>query len=339
MARAAFDALSGEIHASAKSVLIEDSRFVRDAMAARLRSSFGMSGTDAQAVMAYGDDAQAMAVAADYSGPAFWTQGFGSWGATDGDDNAAEVTRNTGGVFGGVDSSIGDWRLGLLAGYSHTSFEADDRASKGDSDNYHLGLYGGGQWGAFGLRAGAAYTWSDIETTRSATFPGVSERLKSDYDAGTFQVFGEFGYGIEAGGARFEPFGSLAYVNLDTDGFSESGGDAALRGSDDATDATFTTLGLRAEAGIETDSIAVTARGMIGWRHSLGDTLPHSAHAFAGSDAFTVEGIAIAEDAAVFEAGLDLILSPEASLGVSYAGQLAEDATDHGFKADLSISF
>lgn len=338
-ARAAFDALSGEIHASAKTVLIEDSRFVRDAMGARLRASFGASVNDAQAVMALDANAMPMAVAADHAGPAFWTQGFGSWGSTNGDGNAAAVDRSTGGMFGGLDRSFGDWRLGMLAGYSHTSFDVDDRAASGNSDNYHLGLYGGGQWGAFGLRAGAAYSWNDIETTRGASFTGFSERLKSDYDAGTFQAFGEVGYGVELGTARFEPFANLSFVNLDTDGYSESGGDAALRSDDSSTETTFTTLGLRAEAGFGIGSIDAAARGMIGWRHAFGDTLPRTAQAFSGGNDFTITGVEIAEDAAVVEAGFNFGLPTGATLGLSYTGQLAEDASDHGVKADLSLSF
>ena len=38
------------------------------------------------------------------------------------------------GLLIGADGLVGDWRLGLLAGYSHSSFDVDDRASSGSSD-------------------------------------------------------------------------------------------------------------------------------------------------------------------------------------------------------------
>lgn len=88
-----------------------------------------------------------MLVAPDHSGPAFWLNGFGSWGSTDSAGNAVSLDRNTGGLLIGADGMVGDWRIGLLFGYSHSSFKARDRASSGSSDNYHLGLYGGKQWG------------------------------------------------------------------------------------------------------------------------------------------------------------------------------------------------
>ncbi len=55
-APAAFDAISGEVHASAGSVLIEDSRFVREAVDARLRAAFAGVGANAMPVLAYGDE-------------------------------------------------------------------------------------------------------------------------------------------------------------------------------------------------------------------------------------------------------------------------------------------
>jgi len=36
---------------------------------------------------------------------------------------------------------------------------------------------------------------------------------------------------------------------------------------------------------------------------------------------------------------LDLNLTPQASFGVSYTGQVASDADDHGFWANLNVKF
>ena len=82
-----------------------------------------------------------------------------------------------------------------------------------------------------GFRAGGAATWHDISTSRSVSFPDA-ETLKSNYGALTTQGFGELGYGIQMGGFAIEPFGNLAYVNLETDSFRERGGDAVVVGGD-----------------------------------------------------------------------------------------------------------
>ncbi len=337
-ARSAFDSLSGEIHASAATALVEDSRFVREAAINRLRGAFGDVGAAPIPLMAYGDDGPKV-TGATIEQYGVWASGFGNWGTTDSNGNAAELDRTTGGFLIGADALVGDnWRLGLLAGYSHTSFDVDDRHSSGDSDNYHLGAYGGSQWGNWGLRAGAAYTWHTIDTSRSVVFPGFTDDLSADYDAGTAQVFGELGYRIDMKPVAFEPFANLAYVNFRNDSFNESGGAAALTGSSNTTDATFTTLGVRASTDFVLGNVAATARGMLGWQHAFGDT-PEATLAFAGTDGFGISGAPIAEDALALEAGLDFRLSPKTTLGVSYNGQLASDAIDNAFRADLSIKF
>ena len=338
-ARYAFDQLSGEVHASAKSVLIDDSRFVREAAVDRLRAALDGVGASSRPVMAYGEGgAQLAAPTTDRF--AVWGQGFGSWGQIDGDGNAARLDSSTGGFFLGADMPVFEtWRLGILAGYSRTNFDVDDRASSGSSDNYPLGLYAGTQWGNLGFRSGLAYTWHEIDTSRSVLFPGFGESLKSGYDAATFQAFGEFGYRLDVRSVAFEPFANLAYVSFDSDGFTEQWGAAALHAGGQTTDTTFTTLGLRVAAGLDIGGMDVTARGTLGWRHAFGDTTPLSTQAFAGGDPFTVAGVPIARNAAVVEAGLDVSLTPQATLGIAYNGQLASDARQNGFKADLTVRF
>src|SRR3546814_5669968 len=92
-----------------------------------------------------------------------------------------------------------------MAGYSHTTFTASDRASSGQSDNYHLGVYGATQWGKLALRTGAAYTWYDIHTERTVSMPGLDDHLSADNNAGAVQAFGELGYGIDLSDTRVEP--------------------------------------------------------------------------------------------------------------------------------------
>ncbi|MCV3243286.1 autotransporter domain-containing protein [Mesorhizobium sp. ZC-5] len=356
-ARQALDALSGEMHASLRGAFLEDSRFVREAMLDRTRSSLGGIAAPALPVMGYGSEgltpeqqealvkegksARVFSPApADSDRFAVWARGFGSWGTWDSNGNAADFDRSIGGLFVGADAAVAEtWRVGLVTGYSRSSFHVDDRASSSDSDNYHLGLFGGTRWGNLGLSLGAAHTWHDIETGRGIAFPGFAGSAEASYDARTAQVFGELGYQVDRGSFALEPFANLAYVNVHTDGFAEDGGAAALTSASGTTDATFTTLGLRASTDINLGSMLAAARGMLGWRHTFGDVTPFSDLAFAGGEAFTIAGTPIAEDALVLEAGFDVGLSEKTSLGVSYSGQIASDASDHGFRADLTVKF
>ncbi|WP_245417599.1 autotransporter domain-containing protein [Aminobacter sp. AP02] len=338
-ARDALDQLSGDIHASASGASTQTSSFLGEFANDRVRSAFGDVAAPDLPVMAYGDGGIEW-VAADNDRFVVWGQALGNWGSVDGNGSADSFDHSSGGLIAGGDTIVGDeWRLGLLAGYSRTSFDTDDGASSGDSNNYHVGAYGGRHWGAIGLRAGAAYTWHAIETSRNVSFPGLNETLKADYDASTAQAFIEAGYRTEMGRFAFEPFAGLAYVSTSTDAFAETGGSAALSSAETRFDSTTTTLGLRAATDVSFGGTAATVRGGLGWRHAFGDVSPSSIVAFAGGDSFTVYGAPIARDALLVEAGLDVAISSKASLGLNYFGQIASSARDHGVKANFAVKF
>ncbi len=343
-ARAAFDQVSGDTHASVRTALTEDSRFVRGSALDRLRSAFDAPGATRMPVMSYAPGGPTSVKIAPPESFAIWGQAYGSWGRWNSDGNAARLNRSTGGFTVGVDTlafstATMPVRFGVLAGYSNTNFNTANRSSSGSSDNYHMGVYAGTQWGGFGFRAGAVHTWHDIRTSRSVAFAGFNDTLRGNYDARTTQVFGDLGYRIDAGRFGFEPFANLAYVNLRTNGFREMGGAAALTSQGKTNSITFSTLGVRASSQFDIGGMVVTARGTLGWRHAFGAVTPISTFAFTGGSAFNIAGIAIARNAAVVEAGLDWQLTPTATLGITYSGQFARAANDQSLKGNLAVKF
>ncbi|MGX9961704.1 autotransporter outer membrane beta-barrel domain-containing protein [Roseomonas sp. F4] len=340
-AQAAFDSLSGEIHASIRGALAEETRFTRHAALDRLRSAFGgVGGT----LPGMGDGADG---AAPGAAPAatFWSQAYGAWGRSGSDGNAASMTHDSGGLVVGADlPTLDGWRIGLLAGFGESGFESGARNAKGTSENTTLGLYGGRQWGRLGLRLGAAHTWSDLSTRRSPAFAGFSDALSSSGTARTIQVFGELGYRLELGQTALgqvaiEPFAGLARADVKADGFTERGGAAALTGRAEETGVNYATLGLRGETRVMVGDVALGASGMLGWRHAWGDVTPDSTLRLAGSDAFTVAGTPLARNAAVAEANVSAALTSALTLGVSLAGQVGEDTQSLGTRAHLTLRF
>ncbi|KAB2726273.1 autotransporter domain-containing protein [Brucella anthropi] len=339
-ARQAFDALSGEIHASAKTALIEDSRFIRNAANDRLRAAFGDAGASTAPVLAYVSQSDPVAVAATHSGPVFWTQAFGSWGSADSDGNARGMGRNTGGLLIGADTMLDYWRAGMLSGYSHSRIKGDTGSGSASSDNYHLGLYAGTNWSNVNFRSGIAYTYHNVDAGRFVAIPGLNEQLKADYSAGTFQTFSELGYDIRLkNGMRLEPFANLAHVSLHTNGLSETGGAAALNSPSSNTNMTFTTLGLRGEQIVTLGEMKATLRGMAGWRHAINGTVPEVVFAFSDGDNFTIAGVPLAKDSASIEAGLDIDVTSSVTLGLSYTGQYSASSRDHVFNANFEMKF
>jgi fibronectin-binding autotransporter adhesin len=322
-AQGAFNQLSGEIHASARGAMIEDSRFVREAVMDRLRGTFG-----------------AMPEAGDGRVSA-WGRAFGSRGRMHGDGNVAAIKHDDSGYVMGVDGMVGeDWRIGFVGGYSHSIFRAAVRHSSGESDDYHIGIYGGTQQDNLTFRSGLAYTLHELSTTRTVTFAGFSDAPRGDYNARTVQTFGELGYALQAGKLTFEPFANLAYVGHSTDGFAEKGGAATLSGKGDKADITFTTLGLRGASGFSVDGdTTVKVRGTLGWRHAFDDMTPETTLAFPGGSPFSIGGVPIASDAAMLELGMDMNVSKDATLGFSYGGQFGSGSSGHSFRANFAVKF
>lgn len=343
-ARAAFNQLSGEIHASVKTALAGDSRYIRDTAVDRLLQSFCLPGADKRIATARLTDSRATThdeCTTHPAEPVVWARVFGAWGNIHGDGNAASLRETLGGFLVGADTTIAQqWRVGALAGYTGGNFNVDDRKSSASSDNYHVGLYGGRQWGNLGVRAGAAYTWHSINTNRSTAFAGFTDNLKGDYSARTVQVFGDIGYQIAVQQVVLEPFASIAYVNLHTSSFNEQGGPAALSGDSGNTDSTFSTLGLRGSTNFALgNGTVVTVSGALGWQHAFGSVVPLSTVAFAGGSAFTVAGLPLARNAAIVEAGLDFQVTPRASLGVTYSGQFGSGTTSQSVQGIVKVRF
>jgi outer membrane autotransporter protein len=326
--RAAFDQLSGEAVASAGSMLVSGSVLVRDTTFDRLRDMLcDAAATDQRRS---GCDAQRATV---------WAQGFGDWGQAYGSADAARVSQTTGGFLMGVDVPVAGWRLGFFGGHSRSDFDVVARNSAGISDSEHLGAYGGTNWGDLGLRLGASYSWNHLTTARHIAFGDFANDLGAHYNAGTAQVFGEAGQTFALDSFTVEPFANLAYVNLRTDGFSETGGAAALTSRTNTMEDTFATLGVRPATVIALGSVELVARGMLGWRHTFGGVTPQSVVSFAGGDAFTVTGAPIARDAGVVEAGVHADLSGGASIGLTYGGQFSDRASDNSIRGTLAVAF
>lgn len=317
--RGAFDAISGEIYGSIRSGFIADSGLLRDMASKRVRS--------------------AIEIGAPASAPELWSMGFGIGQNFSSDGNAAQYTHDTRGVLLGADAEIVGWNLGFMAGFSRSSFRSADRISAGSSDNYHLGIFGGRQWGAFTLSGGFAYSRHNVDVQRSVAFAGFSDTLFAGYDAETTQGFAELGYRVETPVATFAPFAGIAHISHWSGGYAEEGGAAALEALAQTSDVTFTTLGMRMKRGISFDSFSGALHGSIGWQHAFDNEVNLARHSLVGGDVFNVAGAPIAADTLLLEAGVSLALSESAKFELAYGGQVARGAAQHTLEATLSISF
>ncbi|ALL35646.1 autotransporter outer membrane beta-barrel domain-containing protein [Serratia marcescens] len=324
-ARQAFRQLSGQIHADIASALVNDSRYLREALNGRLRQAEGL--------------ASSSAIKADEDGA--WAQLLGAWDHASGDANATGYQASTYGVLVGLDSAAAaDWRLGVATGYTRTSLHGG-YGSKADSDNYHLAAYGDKQFGALALRGGAGYTWHRIDTKRSVNYGMQSDRDTAKYSARTEQLFAEAGYSVKGEWLNLEPFVNLAYVNFENNGIAESGGAAALRGDKQHTDATVSTLGLRADTEWQVSpGTTVALRSELGWQHQYGGLERGTGLRFKGGNApFVVDSVPVSRDGMVLKAGAEVAVNENATLSLGYGGLLSQNHQDNSVNAGFTWRF
>ena len=269
-----------------------------------------------------------------------WAQALGSYGKVDGSHGASTLEQRTGGGVLGVDWALaGDWRVGLLGGYSHTRLDAT--GLDGTVRSWHAGVYAQHQSGPLAVRLGAAYSSHDGDSKRDVAFAGFKERLKGDYDADSQQAFIELGYAMGSGRLSAEPFANLGYQRYHRDNYREQGGDAALAVDADTQDNVSSTFGVRlAHLGQLDNGMSLTPRATLGWRHTYGSIDTRTRQAFiAGGDAFSVEGSAIDRDSLLVEAGLDLGLSARQSVGIGYSGELGSNSRNHAVVGQWQLKF
>ncbi len=339
-ALAAFNALSGEVHASAIGAAFDDTRLPREAVLDRLAESYDApSPSSAKTVQTYGFSTPTQVYSA-------WAQGFDSWGHLGGNGNSATVGNDTGGFVLGADATLYDrYRLGVAGGYANSNISDPSRGSTGTISAAYIGLYGGMSVEALQLRGGAFYANNHYGLDRVVLFPGFYQTAGSGYGGDTAEVFGEAGWRVPVAApfvlaASVEPFVGVAGADLHTASFTETPGPASLVGGSENAGYGTTTLGLRSEATMFVVA-PMTLNGMIGWQHVYGGPTPNATMAFASAPLtpLSIAGAPIARDALTLEFGLDRRLTSNIKLSVYYSGVLASSASDNGIKAKLEATF
>lgn len=334
-ARAAYDSLSGEIHASLPALFVSESARLRDAVTSRIASGF--------AGLAHTGAARAPSTT---QGPLtnlqIWSQVQGAYAMFKGDGNAAQLSGTTGGGLFGLESSpTQDIRLGLLAGFGRTSASVDKRGSSATADSFTLGAYGAVRSGAFRVEAGASHSWHQVSTRRHVAFGGIDETVEADYGSRTAQAFADLSYRFETPWLELEPYAGLAVVHHHAGAVKETGSaDVALSGKASAQFFGSTNLGMRLSKTLSArDGMTTELTGRLGWQHAIGSTTARRRLAIAGLDGFSIHGAPLDRDSALLQAGVRFNFSDRAKVGLSYQGRFGRNAVEQGANARLEVRF
>ncbi|MEO6959320.1 MAG: autotransporter domain-containing protein [Burkholderiaceae bacterium] len=314
--------LSGDWDASVHSGLLDDSRFVRQAV-------FEHASTN------------------------FWGHSFYSFSDRVAQQGVAADQRSINGLILGASHAINArWSLGGFFGAQRSHARRADAMADARTSGTHAGLNLAGHWQGLKLALGAAHTWHSIQSQRRLDIGQLQDRLGGAYRGRTLQVFGEVSrpFSLTSKAARshefpstsLEPFIRLAAVRLNTQGFVEQGGVAALKSLPTRRDVVFSSLGLRFAHNVHTGLGHARIYGEWAWHHATGAVRSLTRHTFRDSATQTVfssAGQPVARDAWSLKLGVTASLAKNVQLGLAYAGRYGLGRQDHGARVNLAWMF
>src|SRR5450830_1488059 len=263
----------------------------------------------------------------------FWVKGLGSDG----------MKHGTQGLLLGADWALDHaWRVGVMGAKSSSHLDAQRFSA--DLDSWHLGGYAVRQDGPLALRLGAIYSSHDGQNKRSVKLLDYTEQLRGNYTAHSQTVFSEMGYQLGSADFSVEPFAGLGYQRYHRDGFKERGGLSALNVGSQNQQNLSSTFGLRLASLYRFDNqMSLTPHLSTRWKHLYGDVDSQVRQSFRYTpgqiDGFTIQGTSLDRNSLNVEAGLDLALSPQHTVGLTYANETGNHSRNQGLMGQWQMRF
>nr|WP_314566702.1 autotransporter outer membrane beta-barrel domain-containing protein [uncultured Pseudomonas sp.] len=275
------------------------------------------------------------------SGGHFWVKNLGSEGGLDSQRGTAGLNTANQGVVMGVDWSVDPaWRVGVLGAKSSSHF--DTQRFNADLDSWHLGGYAVRQDGPLALRLGAIYSSHAGQNKRGVDILGYKDTLKGSYTANSQNGFGEMGYQLGSGDISIEPFAGLGYQRYSRDRFMEHGGPAALNVDAQTQQNLSSTFGLRLAKLFRFDNqVTLTPHLSTHWKHLYGnvDSQVRQSFRHGGIDGFTLQGASLDRNSLNLQAGLDLALSANHTVGLAYRAEKGTHSSSQGLIGQWRMRF
>lgn len=245
------------------------------------------------------------------------------------------------GVMAGLDYRLGPATLvGVMAGYDASEVRLTPNSQQSDVKSWFAGVYGSLALGPVYFDMHASYGKSDFDLFRRISIATFNAESLADTDSEQWVLAGTAGISLQAAGFEIEPYAGARYVNLDLDGFTETGNIAAL--TIDATD--FESLqsiaGLRVGADIPMGSASLRPSIRGEWRHEFKNDDPRLiTGSFGGAAPFGFTTTPLGDDYAVVGAGFSVSGKGPLSFAIDYTGQLGGGYEIHALTTGLRLTF
>ncbi|WP_242201222.1 MULTISPECIES: autotransporter outer membrane beta-barrel domain-containing protein [unclassified Pseudomonas] len=280
-------------------------------------------------------------------GARVWLNGLGNSGKLDDQRGSAGLQQRTQGLMVGADWSVNPaWRVGVMGAKSGSNLNA--KRFKAELESWHLGVYALRQDGPLALRLGAIYSHHDGRNKRSVDvdFLNLRDQLKGKYSAQSQNAFVELGYQLGGAAISIEPFAGLGWQRYHRDSFTEKGGVTALNVGAQTQQNLGSTFGLRLSSLYALgNQMSLTPHLSTRWQHLYGDvssTVRQSSAWDKRDDfdsGFTLKGTALDRNSLGLRAGLDLALSAQHTLGLTYTADVGSNSRNQGLMGQWAMGF
>ena len=313
-ARSSFDALSGEIYASTTSLLIQQNAMLRDTLLRQRPQAEGIG---------------------------LWGEAIGNWGQFNASSaGIAKLAVDEKGLATGLGYGLGPLTIGAAGGYVRSNADAVARASHADIRTTFLGGDASIRSGSLTATAGGTYSWYKIATNRTVALSDFSDVLHSRYHSHSVQGFGDVAFAlVDHRQVTLKPFAGYSFVDLQSEGFAESGGSAAIAGKVVNRKMQFADVGLRLDArtAIPGTSAMFLPKLKLAWQHGWGDRNSVLTGGFDESVSnFEVGGQKVPRDQALIDGGAGVSIG-RAAFGFSYLGTIGSGYAEHGARVSVAI--
>jgi outer membrane autotransporter protein len=240
--------------------------------------------------------ASSLSSSPDAAGKGLWVRGYGGYGSTDSDGNAAGSKLRSSGLSVGFDAEVKDGvRIGIAA-TGGTSRLSTDNNESGKTRGTAVAVYGSYAAGPWNFSGSASMGWGKNHMDRSVTVGAVNRVAASDFDSNTLAAYGEASYAIAMNGWTLQPLAGLSLSKNKADGFTETGAGALnLQVAGQTIKSSKSLLG--AKASFDAGRVRVEPRVI--WAHEFGDLNTPMTAQFQGAataSPFQISGAALKRD-------------------------------------------
>ena len=322
-ARAAFNGLTGEIHATLADDILNSVRRAAEIQKDRvLTALMPPTGTDRD--------------------PVAWMSTYGNKRYFDDHQNAGDSDSESITLSAGIDAGVDtQTRLGAAFGLTRTFTDIESRHSKAEIDTYHAAIYAGRSFERLKLSGGTGVSYHSIETKRVTGMAALPETIGAKYSAYSIDGWFDAAYPFYLSGGTVSPHFTLTAVQSQTEGFEEIGSQAALEAGRESHTGIYSTIGLRAQRSINLDrDRKLSLFGGIGMSHVIEKAGSEQNVSYViGSELFGIGGRKLERNTFDLDVGLVSDPSSSARIALKYGGRFGERSEDHRFTAALAFPF